>query len=224
MALGEELQGVALELQEEVGAGIGDDIALVWGMPAAAAPVPGGSGVGKYGTRLSTGDAATSRPDQRVALKGAYYCRRGHNADGGASDFGGQLVNPIPWVFTFNENQEPDISAGDVMTLVCKREISQTVQQIGWRANFVYAEGTEEMPQNLLALVSPSKRVYFEAITGGQSGPVEPTWPTQKGQTVNDGSVVWKCLGRLLDFQVKDPGGKDTVPVERVVTAIEVTQ
>lgn len=33
----------------------------------------------------------------------------------------------------------------------------------------------------------------YEATTGGQTGVVEPSWPTTIGATVADGSVVWTC-------------------------------
>jgi len=36
---------------------------------------------------------------------------------------------------------------------------------------------------------------YYLQTTSGRSGSTEPTWPTTKNQTVNDGDAVWTCLG-----------------------------
>ena len=222
MAIGEELQDVALELQEEVGPNVGDDIAIVWRSGAREAVVSGGAGVDKYGARVSQ-SGATAPSHLRATLAGIYYCRRAHNAEGGAQAFGGQLVNALPWVVVFNENQNPRVEANSTITICVKREAAQTIAELGWRANTIYALGDREMSANTAALLDPNRRMVYEVQSGGQSGVSEPVWPTQKLATVVDGGIIWRCVGRLDEYEVKDPGGQDTIPVERVVGCIQVT-
>jgi hypothetical protein len=219
--LGLELQDVALELQSEVAAGVGDDIVLVWRTGQSSTPVPGGVGTGKYGTKLTTG-GESARPDQKAQLVGVYYARRGHNAGGNPQDFGGQMVDVLPWIFTLNEAQDPDISGGDVLTLAVKREASETLDELGWQPQTVYEEDSEEMPANLSLLIAPNKRRKYRATKAGVSGLVEPVWPSTFGASVADGTIVWEDAGLLDSYEVKDPGGRDTIPVERVVGCIEV--
>jgi hypothetical protein len=38
---------------------------------------------------------------------------------------------------------------------------------------------------------------YYTVTTAGTTGGSEPTWPTTVGATVNDGTVVWTCTGKI---------------------------
>ncbi len=38
----------------------------------------------------------------------------------------------------------------------------------------------------------------YECITAGTTASTEPTWPTNIGDTVSDGTVVWKCIATKL--------------------------
>lgn len=54
-----------------------------------------------------------------------------------------------------------------------------------WAATTLYAAGD---------LLLDTARAYL-CITAGTSGAVEPTWPTTAGNTVADGTAVWRDLG-----------------------------
>lgn len=52
-----------------------------------------------------------------------------------------------------------------------------------WKPNSAYAA---------LSAVRPNEATGFEYVSsGGQSGSVEPTWPTEGGETITDGSITW---------------------------------
>lgn len=69
-----------------------------------------------------------------------------------------------------------------------------------WQANHVYVENDVVYPTN--------KQGYlYRCRTGGTSSTLTPTFPTELGQTYNDGSVVWQCQ---LDFtKAINRAGKD---------------
>lgn len=216
-----ELLDAADDIRGTVAAGLGGDIVLVWRQGASSRPVPGGAGVDDYGVRHSTG-GETARSDQKPFLVGVYYARIAHNSSGQTQDFGGQMVDVMPHVFTFNESQNPDVKGGDVFTRAKKRRDNLTIAELGWKANTAYPTGAREMSAKLSKMSTPTRRCAYEATKGGVSGEVEPSFPTTEGATVSDGTIIWTCRGRLDEYEVKDPGGRDTIPVERVVGCIEV--
>jgi len=55
-----------------------------------------------------------------------------------------------------------------------------------WAGSTTYTEGDIRIP------TSPNGYTY-ECTTAGTSGSSEPTWPTNPGDTVTDGDVVWTC-------------------------------
>ncbi|WP_018991300.1 phage tail tube protein [Aromatoleum toluclasticum] len=77
---------------------------------------------------------------------------------------------------TFNYIPDPDVAP------VVKIDATAA-----WAQNTVYVEGD---------LVLDTARAYL-CIDGGTSGGVEPTWPVTAGQTVTDGTAVWRDLGTL---------------------------
>lgn len=46
-------------------------------------------------------------------------------------------------------------------------------------------------------------RYRYQCTTAGTSGATEPTWPTTIGDTVTDGTVVWKCITTIAAFPEK---------------------
>lgn len=67
--------------------------------------------------------------------------------------------------------------------------ISATPPQ--WQASMAYALQTAVVPRQ-----TPTGYRY-ECVTAGTSAATEPTWPNALGKTVNDGTVVWKCVSLL---------------------------
>ncbi len=67
--------------------------------------------------------------------------------------------------------------------------ISATPSQ--WRATRAYALQTAVVPRRI-----PTGYRY-ECVTAGTSAATEPTWPNKLGNTVNDGTVAWKCVSLL---------------------------
>lgn len=221
--LGEELQQVALELQEAVGANVGDEICLVWTSGARNVAAAGGAGVDRFGAPVSN-NSGNTRPDQQQVLTGRYYCRIANTAQVAPTNWAGQLVNVQPWIVSINENQNPVIESGDVITRCVKREVSLEIANLGWQPETSYESGVLEMPANLANLISPVKRCYYRVKNAGVSGEIEPLWPTVKFAIIQDGSITWECMGPLQQFSVKDPGGKGTVPVSRIVGCVEIVR
>lgn len=60
-----------------------------------------------------------------------------------------------------------------------------------WAATTAYAVGD---------LVLDTDKAYLVTVAGTSAG-TEPTWPTTAGQTVEDGTVTWRCLGALALVQ-----------------------
>lgn len=52
---------------------------------------------------------------------------------------------------------------------------------------------------NRFSSVSPTavNGLRYFALTGGISGSVEPTWPLQLGDTIDDGTITWKCTSLM---------------------------
>jgi hypothetical protein len=218
--LDRQLQRVAVQLQRQVGPGVGADIVMVWRPGTALAPVAAGAGVSRFGVPLTTG-VDPARPDLGLELVGTYYARLSPDDSGGPQDFGGKQADVLPWLATFNEGDSPDISGADILVRCIKRTTLQTVALTGWRSLTAYALGAREQPAD--AVVLAGCLMQFEVTVAGVSGDTEPDWPTTVGDTVTDGTITWTNRGQLQRFEVKDPGGIDTIPVERVVTCIEVT-
>ena len=64
--------------------------------------------------------------------------------------------------------------------------------QQSWQPSTAYALRARVVPAG-----TPTGFSY-RCATAGTSAAAEPAWPTTLGQTVNDGSVVWECLGALV--------------------------
>jgi len=44
---------------------------------------------------------------------------------------------------------------------------------------------------------------YYQVTSSGTSGSSEPTWPTKINDTVSDGTVTWRCEGRVESSKPK---------------------
>jgi hypothetical protein len=65
--------------------------------------------------------------------------------------------------------------------------VKQLLTASKWQANTVYA------PYQVVQPTTENGYQYM-CIDGGQSGSVEPTWPTTVNDTVSDGGIEWRCL------------------------------
>lgn len=206
------------DLRRQVGPGLGDEIGEIWRLPVNAdGVVPGGSGVGKYGTRL-TGGVDVGRLDQKSVKVAGYYCQKFENSNqslGVIRDDALQGITLAPWTIVFNAADAPDIGPADVIKLAAKRELSMTPAQVGWRKLQVYENGDDEQPVI-------SSGLYYRCTVTGRTGATEPTWPATLNATVNDGSVTWKCMGPLQTFEIINPGAPDSIYIERLVGCREL--
>lgn len=65
--------------------------------------------------------------------------------------------------------------------------VKQLLTATKWQANTTYAP---------FQVVQPTTENGYQyiVIDGGQSGSIEPTWPTTVNNTVTDGGIEWQCL------------------------------
>lgn len=68
--------------------------------------------------------------------------------------------------------------------------VKQILTSQRWKANTTYAPYQVVQP-------TIDNNFQYIVIDGGQSGSIEPTWPTTIGLTVNDGSIEWKCVSAV---------------------------
>lgn len=196
-------------LQRRVAPQIEDELVAigeVWRMPGSqGAPVAGGAGVDKYGTRVSEG-TAPSRPDQKRAFHASYPVRINRNGSGGEREFGAQMVSVAPWSLIFNWADNPDVRSGD-------------------RILIARAAWTPSTPLLVGAIVQPtaSNGRYYVVTIAGTTGATEPTWPLNpKGATVASGTATLKYADYLRSFEVKDAGGETTFKIVRIVGCEEI--
>lgn len=204
--LDEQLQRAIPNIQQQVAPAFGADIVEVWRDPDA--PTPGGSNRSPSGNRIGT----SGSPSSAATKVHAYYSRLGADSGGHEADFGGQPVAVGQYIFTFNAADAIDIQSDDLLMVAAKREILLDIADLGWQPSTAYALGAHEQP-------SVSNQRWYLATNGGVSGSSEPAFPTVKGETVMDGTVEWTCMGLLDRYSVIDPGGNETIQVERVVIA-----
>lgn len=206
--IGLSLQRVAKSLRKTVAPGVGDDIIEVWRGKNGTAP--GGALLNEMGrTVRSNGAAPTANTGtEKVA---AYYGRFAHTGSGMEGDFGPN-TSVTGYAFVLNAGDAPDIESDDSLIVALKRQPRQTIADLGWRAETVYAVGAREQP-------SQSNQFGYLRIAGTVSGSTEPVWPKTKGATVADGDGAWQCEGRLPVYGVVDPGGAGSITVNYLVTA-----
>ena len=70
---------------------------------------------------------------------------------------------------------------------------SNTVTQVDtrylqWSSSTIIEEGDRRVPTTIGSL-------WYVCTTAGTTGGSEPTWPTNIGDSVTDGTVVWRCEG-----------------------------
>lgn len=58
-----------------------------------------------------------------------------------------------------------------------------------------FAAGTYVSADTYTAPYTGNGLIYAAQVPGGTTGGVQPTWPTQVGATVVDGTVTWLCIG-----------------------------
>ena len=55
----------------------------------------------------------------------------------------------------------------------------------------------------------PANNCWFKCVTAGTTGSSQPTWTNTIGATVNDGTVVWECMGPAVQDAVVIDGGQN---------------
>ncbi len=206
--LGERLKKVALRLQTTVAPAVGDDIVEVW--RPRGGTVSGGVGINDAGEPVRTGGGVTTG----AAWNAVYYARLSHDTGGSEPDVTGPPLSVLPFSFNFNAGDAPGIRGNDFLLLGAKRSISQTIAELGWRAQTEYATGAVEQPTG-------HSEYYAVATTSGTSGSTEPAWTQTTGTLVSDGAMLWRMVKKRR-FGVIDPGGAQTFDVVREVLAQEV--
>lgn len=77
-----------------------------------------------------------------------------------------------------------------------KRIIGIVYKPDAWAANTVYyLRGDDDAD---IVIPSTFKGLYYRVANPGKSAATEPTWPTQIGAQVTDGSVVWEAVAYNL--------------------------
>lgn len=71
---------------------------------------------------------------------------------------------------------------------------SAPVLQIGGQGGYKW-EPNRAFALNAPAVSSMWSGYWYKAQTAGTSGTVEPVWPQGVGQTVQDGTITWLCMG-----------------------------
>lgn len=59
--------------------------------------------------------------------------------------------------------------------------------------------------------------LWYEVVQEGLSGNVEPKWPEQIFSTVQDGTVVWRCMGMVTFYEVLGNSQGQSNAVETVI-------
>ncbi len=100
---------------------------------------------------------------------------------------------------------------------------TSAVPSRSWTAGATFSVG-----QNVTPTKQNANGYYFLCVTAGTAGTVEPTWPSQLGATVTDGTVTWRCAATIApllkagDTIVVDAG--NTSQMEKLtVTAVSAT-
>lgn len=95
------------------------------------------------------------------------------------------------------------IDSTDTVTRVDTRHLQ-------WAASTIHEVGDRRIPTTIGAL-------WYVCTQSGTTGTVEPTWPTIIGNTVTDGTVVWRCEGTYSGPAIYTTGVK-TVGTEVIPT------
>jgi hypothetical protein len=100
-------------------------------------------------------------------------------------------VNPL-LLKTYEASLAKNVELSEIGTLKKARGYRllnsfQTLNVNTWQASTSYSVGNIVKP-------STPNGFFYKCTTAGTSGTIEPSWSTTKGQTVNDGSVVWTCI------------------------------
>jgi len=139
-----------------------------------------------------------------------YPTTPGNNPGGGAGAFKDVRVPA-----KFLQLVDPILSTGGPQWFAYQALDTSSVPSTVWSAGAGFSVGQQIIPTTL-----GSVGFYFTCSTAGTTGTTEPTWPSQVGATVVDGSVTWTCTAHIADALVKndvavfDPG--NTAQMEKV--------
>jgi hypothetical protein len=87
-----------------------------------------------------------------------------------------------------------------------------------WAAATAYSKGAIVTRRGWVAGTTPT----YLCVQAGETGANEPRWPTRKGTTAADGTVVWKYIGEASVYEITSTNSDESQRVEVLVRLREL--